>query len=136
MNENTFLVFSFYWLNVAELSLFVPEIIWFFLNRILIGVINNYNFMLNSHKNQKLYNLWGNYSNAMVTSIQISEELKEKLSKRKMSKKDTYEDVIWDLLEDTLELSDETKKDIEIARKEYKEGKYITHAELKKELGI
>jgi predicted transcriptional regulator len=72
----------------------------------------------------------------MVTTIQVSEELKEKLALRKMSSKDRYEDIIWDLLEDTLELNEQTKKEIEIARKEIKEGKFLTHAELKKELGM
>lgn len=72
----------------------------------------------------------------MVTTIQISEELKEKLVLRKMSSKDRYEDIIWDLLEDTMELSEQTKKDIEKGRKDIAEGKYVTHEELKKELGI
>ena len=68
----------------------------------------------------------------MVTTIQISQELKEKLSNRKMSDKDRYEDVIWDLLEDTMELNEQTKNEIEIARKEFKQGKFKTHAQLKK----
>jgi len=72
----------------------------------------------------------------MTTTIQVSEELKDRLSLRKTSNKDSYEDIIWDLLEDTLELNDQTKKEIEISRKEIAEGKFITHAELKKELGI
>lgn len=72
----------------------------------------------------------------MVTTIQISEELKERLSVRKMSGKDSYEDIIWDLLEDTLELNEQTKKEIEIARKEFKDGKFVTHAQLKKELEL
>lgn len=72
----------------------------------------------------------------MVTTIQISEELKEKLALRKQSNKDRYEDVIWDLLEDTMELSEQTIRDIEIARKEIKEGKFVTHAQLKKDLGL
>ena len=72
----------------------------------------------------------------MTTTIQVSEELKDRLSLRKISNKDSYEDIIWDLLEDTLELNDQTKKEIEISREEIAEGKFITHAELKKELGI
>jgi predicted transcriptional regulator len=72
----------------------------------------------------------------MATTIQVSNELKDKLSFRKTSNKDSYEDIIWDLLEDTLELNDQTKKEIEISRKEIAEGKFVTHAELKKELGI
>lgn len=72
----------------------------------------------------------------MVSTIQISEDLKNRLALRKMSNKDTYEDVIWDLLEDTLELSEQTIREIEQARKEFKEGKYISHEKLKKELGL
>ena len=72
----------------------------------------------------------------MVTTIQVSEELKQKLAIRKMSDKDSYEEVIWDLLEDTMELNEQTKKEIEAARKEFKEGKFVTHAQLKKELGL
>ena len=72
----------------------------------------------------------------MATTIQVSEELKERLAFRKMSDKESYEDVIWDLLEDTLELNEQTKKEIEIARKEFQQGKFVTHAQLKKKLGI
>ena len=72
----------------------------------------------------------------MTTTIQVSEELKDRLSLRKTSNKDSYEDIIWDLLEDTLELNEQTKKEIEISRKEIAEGKFITHAELKKKLGL
>jgi predicted transcriptional regulator len=72
----------------------------------------------------------------MVTSIQVSEELKDSLSQRKMDSKDRYEDVIWDLLEDTMELSEETKRAIDKGRKEYMEGKFVSHEQLKKELGL
>mgnify|MGYP001559333233 CR=1 FL=1 len=72
----------------------------------------------------------------MVTTIQISEELQKELSKRKLFDRETYEEIIWDLLEDTMELSEETKQDIEEARKEIREGKVISHDELKKKLGI
>ena len=72
----------------------------------------------------------------MVTSIQISNDLKERLAKRKMTRKDTYEDVIWDLLEDTLELSDATKREVAAAREEIASGEFVTHDELKKELGL
>jgi len=36
----------------------------------------------------------------------------------------------------TMELSEETKKDLEIARKQVKEGKTQTLAQVKKELGL
>ncbi|MEK6951409.1 MAG: hypothetical protein AABX29_00170 [Nanoarchaeota archaeon] len=72
----------------------------------------------------------------MVTTIQISESLQEELSKRKFSDRESYEEVIWDLIEDTMELSEETKRNIKQAEKEFKEGKFYTHEQLKKELGL
>ncbi len=72
----------------------------------------------------------------MASTIQVSNHLKEKLSKRKASSKDTYEEIIWDLLEDTLEINEETKREILIAREQFEKGDYVTHAELKKELGF
>ena len=62
----------------------------------------------------------------MVTSIQISEDLKKVLSQKKLSERETYENVIWNLLEDNMELSEQTKKELELSRKEIKEGKTIT----------
>jgi len=72
----------------------------------------------------------------MVTTIQVSNELKERLAQRKIDTKDRYEDIIWDLLEDTMELSEQTKKEIKIAREEFEQGKSVTHSQLKKELGL
>lgn len=72
----------------------------------------------------------------MVTTIQISEELQSQLVKKKLFDRETYEEVIWDLIEDTMELSEETKRDIEISREEIKQGKFKTLAQVKKELGL
>jgi len=72
----------------------------------------------------------------MATSIQISENLQKELIKRKFSDKETYEEVIWDLVEDSQELSEETRKEITLARTEIKEGRFHSLAEVKKELGI
>jgi len=68
--------------------------------------------------------------------MQISKTLLEKLKMMKMHPKESYEDIIWDLIEDNMELSEETKKDIEKARKEFIEGKVKSLSEIKKELGI
>lgn len=68
--------------------------------------------------------------------IKISKDLLNVLKKRKTSKSDSYEDVIWDLLEDTMELSDETKRNIEKARKEIREGKGRKLEDIKKELKL
>lgn len=70
------------------------------------------------------------------TTIQISKELLEKLKARKISDKESYEDVIWDLMEDTMELSEETKRSIATSRQQYKEGKYKSLEEVKKDLGL
>ncbi len=72
----------------------------------------------------------------MVTTIQVSEELAKELKKRKMHAKESYEDVIWDLLEDTMELSEETLKNIEEAKKDIAKGRVYTHEQIKKEMGL
>ena len=56
--------------------------------------------------------------------------------KKFKEKKDSYEDVIWDFIEPHLELSEEAKKDIELSKKEYKRGNFVTLEEVKKELGF
>ena len=56
----------------------------------------------------------------MKTTIQVSKDLVKELKKRKIDSRDSYEGVIWDLLEETMELSEETKKSIEKARKQIK----------------
>ncbi len=72
----------------------------------------------------------------MATTIQISKDLQKELAKRKMFERESYEEIIWDLIEDTKELSAETKAAIEKARSEIKRGKFVTHEQLKKELGF
>ncbi len=76
------------------------------------------------------------YIVAMATTIQISKELMEELKSKKMYDKESYEDIIWDLIEDTKELSEETLRSIEQSKKDIKEGKYYTHEQVKKELGL
>ena len=72
----------------------------------------------------------------MATTIQISQDLQKELNKMKLFNKETYEEVIWNIIEDTKELNNKTKKEIELARKEFKQGKFTTHAKLKQELGV
>ena len=69
------------------------------------------------------------------TSIRISSNLLNTLKKFKESN-DSYEDVIWDFIEPHLELSEQTKKDIEISRQEYQRGNFTTLEEVKKEFGF
>ncbi len=72
----------------------------------------------------------------MVTTIQISNKLQGELSKRKLFNRETYEEVIWDLMEDTMELNEQTKKEIEEARAEIRNNKYVKLDEARKRLGI
>ena len=69
------------------------------------------------------------------TSIRISLDLLNTLKKFK-EEGDSYEDIIWDFVEPHLELSEEAKKDIELSRKEYDKGNFVTLDEVKKELGF
>jgi len=69
------------------------------------------------------------------TSIRISLDLLNTLKKFK-EEGDSYEDIIWDFIEPHLELSEEAKKDIELSRKEYGRGNFVTLDEVKKELGF
>ena len=72
----------------------------------------------------------------MDTTIQISKDLLGKLQKMKIHNKESYEDIIWDLIEDRMEFSDETKKNIVGAEKDYREGRFKTLEQVKKELGF
>lgn len=72
----------------------------------------------------------------METTIRISNEVKNQLDKMKLFSKASYNDVIEDMIEEHLELNEETKKEIEEARKEVKEGKVVSHKEVKKRLGL
>ncbi|MBU0466337.1 MAG: hypothetical protein KJ718_01410 [Nanoarchaeota archaeon] len=72
----------------------------------------------------------------MDTTIQVSDGLRQFLQMRKLSDKESYENVIWDLIEDNMEISEETKKDIEEARKDVSAGRVKTFAQIKKELEL
>lgn len=73
---------------------------------------------------------------ATKTTIQVSQKLKEELDKFHLHDSETYEDIIWDFIDDRKMLNAETIREIEQSRKEYREGKYITHEQLKKKLGL
>jgi len=72
----------------------------------------------------------------MATTIQISKTLQKALKKKKIHENESYEELIWDLLEDSMELSEETKKNIEEGRRDFKKGKFYTLEQVKKEAGL
>ncbi len=71
-----------------------------------------------------------------ITTIQLNVETKKELDKLKISSRDTYNDVIEMLIEDSMELSEQTKRELEEARMEIERGKFYTHEEVKKKLGL
>lgn len=72
----------------------------------------------------------------MATTIQISKTLHNALKKKKIYENESYEELIWSLLEDSMELNEETKKDIEQGRRDFKKGKFYTLEQVKKEAGF
>lgn len=71
-----------------------------------------------------------------TTTIQLDIETKEALEKMKMYPRETYNEIIERLLEDTQELNEETERDIKQALKDFKDGRFKTHEQLKKEMGF
>jgi predicted transcriptional regulator len=69
-----------------------------------------------------------------TTTIQLSQEMKRTLESMKLYPRETYEEVLERLLEDLRELSEQTKKEIELALREIKAGRYRTHDQLKAEM--
>ena len=71
-----------------------------------------------------------------ISTIQIKEETKKALQAMKLHTRETYEEVIERMMEDLRELGEETIADIKEARKEIESGKFVTHEQLKKDLGL
>ena len=72
----------------------------------------------------------------MATTMQVSNELLGELQMMKIHVKESYEDIIWDLIEDRMEFSEETKKNIAEAEKDFKKGRTHKWENVKKELRI
>lgn len=72
----------------------------------------------------------------MATTIQISDEVKKALDRIKVHERETYNDIIEFMLEDNLELNEKTKTEIEEARKRIKSGRFVSHDEVKRKLGL
>jgi predicted transcriptional regulator len=72
----------------------------------------------------------------MSTTIQISDNVKTILDRMKMMQRETYNDVLERMIEDDLELNEKTKIEIEEAKKRIKAGKFITHEDAKRRLGL
>jgi len=75
-----------------------------------------------------------------TTTIQISGNTKSKLDHIKDYPRESYEEVINKLLEivaeENMELSEETVKEIEEARKEFRAGRMVSFEEVKRKAGL
>lgn len=71
-----------------------------------------------------------------ISTIQIKEGTKKTLQSMKLHPRETYEEVIERMIEDLSELNEETRMEIEEARKEIEAGRFVTHEQLKKDLGL
>tara|TARA_Y100000310_G_C20641612_1_gene794268 strand:+ start:972 stop:1196 length:225 start_codon:yes stop_codon:yes gene_type:complete len=72
----------------------------------------------------------------MVTTIQIGEDLLNKLKSLKLHEKESYDSLIWDLIEDRMELSDETKKKVDLAEEDIRKGRVHKWEDIKEEFKI
>ncbi len=72
----------------------------------------------------------------MSTTIQICDNVKTILDKMKIIERETYNDIIERMIEDDMGLNAKTKKEIEEAKERIKSGRFITHEEVKKRLGL
>lgn len=76
----------------------------------------------------------------MVTSIQLDNKTKSKLDKLKVFPKESYDDVVNRLInvveDDEGILSDQTIKDLEKALAEVKNGKVLSHIQVKRKYGL
>ena len=71
-----------------------------------------------------------------ISTIQIREETKKTLQAMKLHPRETYEEVIERMIEDLTEINEETIREVEKARREFESGKFVTHEQLKKDLGL
>ena len=70
----------------------------------------------------------------MATTIQVSDRVKQTLDRMKLYERESYNDVIENLIEDHLELNEDTKRQIEEARKRVRSGKFVTQEEIERRL--
>jgi predicted transcriptional regulator len=70
---------------------------------------------------------------ASTSTVQLDRALKARLDAMKIHPRETYNDLLERLLE---ELSPEVKRAADRARRDIKAGKYKTHEQVKRELGL
>ncbi|HKZ59146.1 MAG TPA: hypothetical protein VJ547_04770 [Candidatus Thermoplasmatota archaeon] len=71
-----------------------------------------------------------------TTTVQISLSMKARLNAMKIHPRETCADVLERILEDLEALGPETQRAVEKSRREFKDGRYKTLEEVKRELGL
>ena len=71
-----------------------------------------------------------------TTTIQVNKKVRERLNGLKLHPRETLNEIIERLMEDFEELNEETKKEIKEAIAAIEAGRYKTHEQVKKELGL
>ncbi|HEV2166992.1 MAG TPA: hypothetical protein VGS23_08500 [Thermoplasmata archaeon] len=71
-----------------------------------------------------------------TTTIQLSTHLKQILVGMKIHPRETLNDVVERLVEDVQELDEVTQAEVEAARAEIHAGKYLTHEQVRKAMGL
>jgi len=73
---------------------------------------------------------------ASTTTVQIKRDLKARLDRMKLYSRESYNDVLERILEDLEDISPAALRRYEEISKQVKAGKYKTHEQLKRELGL
>jgi len=71
-----------------------------------------------------------------TTTVQIDRQLKARLDRMKLHSRESYNDVLERLLEDLEEISPADLRRYDEISKQVKAGKYKTHEQVKKEMGL
>lgn len=71
-----------------------------------------------------------------TTTVQLDRKVKARLDAMKIHPRETYNDVLERILEDLQELSPDAKRAADKAYREFKAGRYKTHEQVKRELGL
>lgn len=72
----------------------------------------------------------------MATTIQVSDSIKGTLDKMKLFDRESYNEILERMIEDNLELNENTKREIEEARKRIKAGEFMMQEQVEKKLGL
>lgn len=71
-----------------------------------------------------------------TTTIQLSSDLKRSLERMKIHPRESFNDVLERVLEDLRELDQPTLAEVEAARAELRAGRYLTHEQVRRALGL